>query len=295
MTSAHFPGSVDFSTLAAPASGGRYVTEVDEASFDDIARRSVSYPVVLEFYSPRSQGGQAVSDALADLANAAGGKYLLARVNVDTQPRIAQAMQVSAVPTVVAILGGQVAPLFQGTASREDIARTLDQVVQAAAANGIMGRAEPVTGSAPAGESADTPAADPRYAAADEALVAGDYARAVAEFDKVLAATPGDSEAAAGRAQAALLARSVGFDPAAINAAAVAGTTDVDAQFDAADLEIINGAFGAALDRLLDLAGELDAEGRDRVRVRLLELFEVIGRTDPVVLKARRRLSGLLF
>ena len=54
-------------------------------------------------------------------------------------------------------------------------------------------------------------------------------------------------------------------------------------------------AFGAALDRLLDLAGELDAEGRDRVRVRLLELFEVIGRTDPVVLKARRRLSGLLF
>ena len=227
MTSAHFPGSVDFSTLAAPASGGSYVTEVDEASFDDIARRSVSYPVVLEFYSPRSQGGQAVSDALADLANAAGGKYLLARVNVDTQPRIAQAMQVSAVPTVVAILGGQVAPLFQGTASREDIARTLDQVVQAAAANGIMGRAEPVTGSAPAGESADTPAADPRYAAADEALVAGDYARAVAEFDKVLAATPGDSEAAAGRAQAALLARSVGFDPAAINAAAVAGTTDV--------------------------------------------------------------------
>ncbi|WP_331715863.1 tetratricopeptide repeat protein [Tessaracoccus coleopterorum] len=67
------------------------------------------------------------------------------------------------------------------------------------------------------------------------------------------------------------------------------------AQFDAADLEIINGRYEEALDRLLGLAAELPADERDPVRLRLLELFEVIGRTDKVVLKARRRLATVLF
>lgn len=271
------------------------MTEVDEASFDQVAQKSVTHPVILEFYSPRAQGGQAVSDALTELANAAGGKYLVGRVNVDEQPRIAQALQVQAVPTVVALIGGQVAPLFQGTAAKEDIAAAMDQVVAAAAANGVMGRAEPVAAQPEPETSAEQAPVDPKYAAADAALVDGNFEAAVAEFDKILAETPHDAEAVAGRAQASLLVRTTGIDAGAVVAEAAAKPTDVAAQFDAADLEVVNGAYEAAFDRLLGLAAELDAEQRDSVRVRLLELFEVAGRTSPVVLKARRRLSGLLF
>ena len=99
----------------------------------------------------------------------------------------------------------------------------------------------------------------------------------------------------AGRAQAALLVRSLSFDPEAIGRRAAAEPAGVEAQLDAADLDVINGAYAEALDRLLTLAAGLDADEREVVRVRLLELFEVIGRTDPVVLKARRRLSTVLF
>ncbi len=296
MTDANFsrPGAVDLSSLAqaAPAAGGGYVMPLTEADFQEVAQRSVQHPVVVEFYSPRDPAGQAVSDALAEIVNAGAGRFLLGRVDVDAEPRLAQALGVQAVPTVVALIGGQMAPLFQGTKSREEIAAVLDQIAQMAVANGMTGRAQPVAG-APVAEGAAP--ANPRFEKADAALEAGDFARAVEEFDVLLAETPNDVEVLAGRAQAALLARSMSFEPESILERAAADANDVEAQLDAADLEIINGRNAEALDRLLGLAADSTPEDRDRIRLRLLELFEIIGRTDPIVLKARRRLATVLF
>lgn len=274
------------------------MVQVGEADFQDLAALSAQHPVIVEFHSARDTSGPALSKDLAELVNAGAGRYLLARVDVDAEPRLAQALQVSAVPTVVALIGGQLAPLFQGTSPREEIAALLDQVAQLAMANGITGRAQPVANGATGGNGeegeADVPV-DPRFEAADAALQAGDYAQAVAEFDTLLAATPHDSEVIAGRAQAALLSRSTEFDPAAVVAAASAKPDDVAAQLEAADLEVIQGASEQAFDRLLGLAAEVGPEERETLRKRILELFEVVGRTDPVVLKARRRLSTVLF
>lgn len=299
MTDANFsrPGAVDLSALAnasAPAASGGFVTSVSEADFESVANLSLQHPVILEFYSPRDPAGQNVSAALADLVNAAGGRYLLARVDVDAEPRLAQALGVQAVPTVVALIGGQMAPLFQGTKSAEEIGALLDQVAQLAVANGMTGRAQPVSGAAPSDDPAAAPV-NPRFEKADAALEAGDFAKAVEEFDVLLKETPSDPEVIAGRAQAALLQRSMSFDPEAIVAAAAEKPDDVQAQFDAADLEVINGRYEEAFDRLLGLVAEVAPEDRDPIRLRLLELFEIAGRTEPVVLKARRRLASVLF
>lgn len=297
MTDATFsrPGAVDLSSLsqaAAAPTGGAYVVPLTEAEFQAVAGQSTKYPVIVEFYSTRDTAGATVSSALSELVNAAGGRFLLGRVDVDAQPRLAQALGIQAVPTVVALIAGQLAPLFQGTKSREEISPLLDQVAQLAVANGITGRAQPVA----AGDSEGTVApTNPRFAKADAALEAGDFTKAVEEFDALLKETPGDAEALAGRAQAALLVRSASFDPQAIVAKAAAEPTNAEAQLDAADLEVINGRFEEAFDRLLGLAAEVPAEGRDPIRVRLLELFEVAGRAEPVVLKARRRLASVLF
>ncbi|MHA7860669.1 co-chaperone YbbN [Tessaracoccus sp. Y36] len=299
MTDANFtrPGAVDLSSLtdAAPT-GGSYVTSVTEASFNDLAGTSMQHPVVVEFFSPRDPNGQQVSAALAELINAAQGRFLLGRVDVDAEPRLAQALGVQAVPTVVALIGGQMAPLFQGTKSREEISAVLDQIAQLAVGNGMTGRAQPV-GGAPAGngDAEQQPVANPRFAKADAALQAGDFAQAVREFDELLKETPHDAEVVAGRAQSALLERSATFNPAEIVARAAAQPDDVAAQLDAADLEVINGRYEEAFDRLLGLAAESDEEQRDAIRVRLLELFEVVGRAEKVVLKARRRLASVLF
>ena len=310
MTSASFnrPGAVDLSGLkqkaqqqaAAPAAavlgGGSYVVEVTEQTFEaETIRRSVKHPVVVELYSPRVATGQQLSDALIDIANASGGRFLLARLNVDTAPGIVQALGLQAVPTVIALIGGQVAPLFQGVLPREQAQAAIDQLLKAAVANGIVGRAEPVgPASASDGAPAEEAAVDPRFAAADEALARGDFAAAEAEFDKLLAANPGDVEAQAGKAQAGLFARATRYDPQVVLAAARADDS-VGVQLDAADVEMVSGQVEAAFDRLINLVKTKTGDERNQVRVRLLELFETVGNADPRVLKARRDLMAALF
>ncbi len=309
MSSSSFnrPGAVDLTALkqkaqqqatspAGPAAaGGSYVVQVTEETFEaETIRRSVKHPVVVELYSPRVPSGQQLSDVLIEIANSSGGKFLLARLNVDGAPGIVQALGLQAVPTVIALINGQVAPLFQGVLAREQVQAAIDQLLKAAVANGIVGRAEPTGTPASADSPAAEPEPDPRFAAADEALAKGDFAAAEAEFDKLLAANPGDAEAQVGKAQAALFARASRYDPQIVLAAARADD-GVGVQLDAADAEMVSGQVEAAFERLLGLIRTKTGDERNQVRLRLLELFETVGNADPRVLKARRDLMTALF
>lgn len=280
-------GIVAAAKAPPPPPGASYVLDVDEASLEAVLAQSMKYPVVLELNSPRANAGE-FSATMVGLANEAGGAYLLARVDVDASPQVAQAFGIQAVPVVVGIVAGQLAPLWQGTKPKEEAKAYIGQLLQAASANGVVGRADPVSVAPDAGP-------DPRFAAADEALAAGDFARAVEEFDTVLAATPNDPEARAGRAQAALLARVATADPAAVLARAATAPTDPQAQLAAADAELMGGAVAAAFSRLIELVRNTSGAEREAVRVRLLELFETVGPSEPAVLKARRELMSALF
>lgn len=280
-------GIVAAAKTPPPPPGASYVTEIDAQGLEALLAQSAKYPIVLELSSPRANAAE-MSTALAELANEAGGAYLLARVNVDADPQIAAALGIQAVPTVIAVIGGQLAPLWQGTRSKADAKAYLDQLLQVAAANGVVGRAEPASVDAEAGP-------DPRFAEADAAMAAGDFELAVAEFDKILNNTPSDLEAKAGRAQAALLARVSKVDPASAGSALDAASGDVEAQLSAADVEMSQGRAEAAFARLIELVRNTSGEVRDQVRVRLLELFETVDAADPAVLKARRELMGALF
>ena len=298
-------GAIDLSQLAArasqppagapgPRAGASYVLEVTEQTFEaETIRRSLKHPVVVELYSPRVASGATLSDALAEIASASDGKFLLARLNVDTAPGIVQALQLQAVPTVIALIGGQVAPLFQGVLPRAEVQAYVDQLLSAAVANGIVGRAEPVGGPAAADDEAEA-GPDPRFAAADAAIEAGDFATAVEEFDRLLQADPNDAEAKAGRAQAGLFARAAALDPQAVLTTAASSTALAD-QLAAADVEMLTGQAEAAFARLTALVRTRAGDERDAVRVRLLELFETLGNTDERVLKGRRDLMSALF
>ncbi|EPH02700.1 hypothetical protein HMPREF1531_02011 [Propionibacterium sp. oral taxon 192 str. F0372] len=297
------PGAVDLAGLTAAAANntgqptgagarGSYVLPVTEADFEQVAAQSVRYPVVLVLTSTQAPGADQVVDDLTDAVNAQEGRLILGVVDVQSDPRIAQALQVQAVPTAIALIAGQMAPLFQGTVDKQRIVDLIAQVVQLAVANGLSGRATPVsTASVPeaAGEQAD-----PRFAAADEALEAGDFQRAVEEFDKVLKNAPRDAQALAGRAQAALLARTSEVDPGVV-AKADAAPTDIELGFAAADFELVTGDVARAFDRLLGLVRVTRDVERDKVRERLVELFETRGAADPEVKRARRLLSAALF
>lgn len=300
-------GAVDLSQVAARAKqagaaapsgtpgGASYVVEVNEQTFEaEVIRKSIKHPVVVELYSPRVSTGQQLSDALAALAAEAAGRFLLARINVDTAPGIVQALALQAVPTVIAVINGQIAPLFQGVLTKEQANAYIEQLLKAAVANGIVGRADPV-GSQPSETTpSDEPVSDPRFAAADEALERGDFSTALTEFDKLLEVNPNDAEAKAGKAQVGLLARVSAVDPQAV--LDQAATSDaMNDQLAAADIEMVTGQVDEAFARLLQLIKQRSGEDRNAARVRLLELFETLGNADERVLRARRELMAALF
>ena len=293
------PGALDLSAFASPtpageAVGANYAIEVTEANFNQLVGESVQYPVVFLLTSARDPGSSGLDMVLSRLASAAQGRWLLGRIDVDGQPRLAQALQVAAVPTTIAVIAGQALPLFQGTRDEVEVQAYLDQVVQVAAANGVHGRAKPqpvptVTG--PSGE----PALDPRFAAADDAMQRGDFATAVREFEALVNANPRDAQAAAGRATAALLLRVGSTDPSATIRAALSAPGDLDAQMAAADAEMVLGQANQAFERLVGLIRTTSGDDQDRLRRRLLELFDTMDPTDPDLLAARRALGAALY
>lgn len=295
MTSVPFRGgAIDLSALkpAPPAPAGAvWWVEADDRTFESHLALSMQHPLVVEFWSPRAPNAARMSADLKELANEAAGAFLLVRVNVDEAPAIAQALQVSAVPMVVGVVGGQLAPMFQGTTDKAQAKAVIDQLVLLANSNGMGGRAQPVVP-----EGAEAPAGpDPRFEAADAALEQGDFAGAVAEFEKLLAANPADAEASAGKAQASLMVRLQGLDAAATQAAAAADPADVDAQLAMADLEVANGRLEPAFARLVEAVRLTSGPEREKARTRLLELFETVGAAEPAVLSARRDLMSALF
>lgn len=287
-------GAIDLSSLAKPAppaDGGAYVVDVDESNFDATISGSMQHPIVVEFHSPRAQGSQLSVD-LAALAAEAAGRWLLARVDVDAAPSVAAAMGVQAVPTVMGVVSGQLVPLWQGTLAKQEAGAYITELLRVAAANGVLGRAAPVAGAVP--ESDEEPAVDPRYSAAYDAMEVEDWAKALEEFDKLLAATPGDPEAVAGRAQASLLSR-VTAAGHGVESRVATDPDDLDAILAAADLDFASGAAEQAFSRLIAVVRDSSGADRDTARTRLLELFEALGTVDPAVLKARRALATALY
>ncbi|PSL06152.1 putative thioredoxin [Haloactinopolyspora alba] len=302
------PGAVDLSSLntggpgrpatgTSGAGGGGYVVDVTEATFQaEVINRSASVPVVIDFWATWCEPCKTLSPILEKLAAEYEGRFFLAKVDVDANQSIAQAAQVQSIPTVVAVLQGQLVPLFQGAVTEQQARQVIDQLLQAAVANGVTGRAEPVAGAEDEqAEQAEEEPVDPRFEAAYEAINAGDFDRAAEAYRTVLAETPADAEAKAGLAQVELLRRTSGVDQAAARSAADASPTDVDAQLQVADLEVAASQAEAAFDRLIATVRAVSGDERERVRGRLLELFEVVGSTDPRVVKARGALASALF
>jgi putative thioredoxin len=297
------PGAIDLSALKQPparpaqqaAGTGAYVVDITEQNFQSAAlEASMQYVVVLSLWSPRSEQSRAFNATLASVVSTYGGAIVLAQVDVDANPTIAQALQAQAVPLVVGLVKGQPVPLFQGTVDEAEVRRFFDELVNVAAQNGLTGRAQPAGAVDDPAEDAE-PAEDPRFAAADAAFAASDFATAVAEYEKLRAQYPADAEVAERLAGVKLLARTQDVDLQAARKAAADAPDDLAAQLLVADLDISGGHVDDAFDRLIGLVKRTSEDDRERVRERLLELFTVVGVADPRVAAARRALASALF
>lgn len=135
----------------------------------------------------------------------------------------------------------------------------------------------------------------PLHQEAYDALEKGDLDGAANAFTRALKENPGDDDAKAGLAQVGLLQRTRDVDLDQARAAAADQPSNLDAQFLVADLDVSGGHIDDAFARMLTLIRTTAGDDRERVRVRLLELFEVVGAADPRVTKARASLTRALF
>lgn len=254
----------------------------------------MQYVVVLSLWSPRSPQSVDFNEMLAKVAGSLDGQIVLALVDVDANPEIAQALEAQAVPLVVGLIKGQPVPLFQGTVDEAEVLRYFSELVTVATQNGVAGRAQPADAPASDTEEVEAPA-DPRFEAADAAFSDGDFTTAVAEYDKLLAQYPADAEIAERLAGVKLLARTQGADLQAARKAAADAPDDLAAQMLVADLDVSGGHVDDAFDRLIELVKRTAGNDRETVRERLLELFTVVGTADPRVATARRALASALF
>lgn len=294
-TSAAAPGD-------SPAGGSAVVRDVTDADFGAVVELSHQVPVVVDLWAEWCGPCKQLSPVLERLAQEYGGRFLLAKVDVDANPQIAAAFQVQSIPSVVAILGGQPVPMFQGAYPEAQVRAILEELLKVAADNGIAGTTGAGTTGAggPAEASAPPepvePPLPPLHQAAYDALEREDLDGAAAAFKQALRENPRDDDARAGLAQVELLARLSTLDPAVVLAAAArAAATDVDAHLPAADVEVATGKAGAALERLVSVVRVTSGADRERVRLRLLDLFEVVGTATPEVSAARRALASALY
>ncbi len=295
------PGAVDLSAFRTSkptqsAGRGAYVVEVtgEESLRVDVVDRSLSVVVLLSIWSPDMPGSVEINSTLSLLADEFAGRFLLATLDAQAHADLVSLLGIPSVPLVVAALRGQLAPLIQDPLPEAEMRTLVQQILQAAAASGITGTAEP-TPSAEPSEAAEPLEPPARYPAAEDALMRGDHDEAIRQYEAALNASPGDEEAVEGLARANLLRRTSGVDAAAARKAADEAPADIEAQLLAADIDLLQADVDAAFDRLLSLVRRTTDTDRDAARRHLLDIFMVVGEADPRVGKARRALMAALY
>lgn len=301
-------GAVDLSTLKAAADrrddapgappaarDGTWVLDVTEHSFQtDVVERSMQVPVVVDLWATWCGPCQQLSPVLERLAEAARGGWVLAKIDVDANPRIAEIFGVQSIPTVIAVAGGRPVDAFTGVQPEPQLREWITSLLDALRDQLPGIRVAEQAAAPPTAGQLDAEPEDPRFTVAEAAVTAGDYAAAEAAYQQILDTEPAHVQARAALIQVRFLARAQSLDPSAV-ARADAAPDDVDAQIAAADAEVAAGAPERAFDRLVGAVRRFTGDDCDRARSHLVGLFELFAPDDARVTSARRALARALF
>ena len=303
--SAAFSRAVDLSPLknrppadgAAAASNGAaqggstspYVVDVTEATFNEVLQASTQVLIVVDLWATWCEPCKQLSPILEKLAAAGNGTWILAKVDVDANPRISQAFGVQSIPTVVAIAGGQPVDAFSGALPEPQVRQWITSLIDA-----LRDKLPGIKAAEEAAGPAEPEPEDPRLVAAQEATERGDHDAAASAYRDILAAEPGNAEAQSGLAWAEFFTRADAVPADAVERSD-ADPSDVDGACAAADAEVAAGNAAAGFARLIATVRATADDDRVRAREHLLGLFALFAPDDPDVVSARRKLAAALY
>lgn len=289
-----FNRAFDLSSLKQPANlPTDQVIEANERIFvEQLIPLSKKRLVIVVLWTPRSSESVTLVEVLTALSQRATSasesqvSWQLATVNVDTEPEIVEALRATGVPTTIALIAGQVAPLFEGLLPPEQLTELLAKVSDLAKKQGLSG-----AGGAEIAEETE----EPEVTAAYGALAVNDLSRAKSEFEKLLARKPQHKDGVQGLANIELLQRITGHDGAEVMEKSEKDPADLTLQKLAADFEFLSGDISGAFARLINLIQLTVGDERESIRLQVLSLFAMLEPEDSELIKARSALARALF
>ena len=281
-----FGNAFDLSTLKKPAADqlptvGIEVTQANLVS--EFVTKSKEKVVVLLAWSARSTQSKEILETLGKLEQADNNAWLLGTVDVDSQPQVAQALQIKSVPVAIAIIAEQLLPLFESVPPADQVRLVINKLLELASQKGV--------GQAPAGPT-EMPM-EPEEEAAYAAMEKGDYQVAKQSYEAWLKRKPNEQVAVVGLSQVNLMLRIEGLDP--VLTLKNAKDDDLTSQLMCADIQVASGDYEAAFDRLLKVIKTMAGSDRDKAKNHLISLFNLVDPSDPRLIKARAALASALF
>ena len=283
---ANFGNAFDLSTLKKPTADqlptvGIPVTQENLVS--EFVAKSKEQVVVLLAWSARSTQSKEILETLGKLEKADNGSWLLGTVDVDSQPQVAQALQIKSVPVAIAIIAEQLLPLFESVPPADQVRLVINKLLELASQKGV--------GAAPVGVTEIPMEAEEEAAYA--AMEKGDYKAAKLSYEAWLKRKPNEQVAVVGLSQVNLMLRIEGLDP--VLTLKNAKVDDLTSQLMCADIQVASGDYQAAFDRLLQVIKSMAGEDRDKAKNHLISLFNLVDPADPRLIKARAALASALF
>ena len=283
---ANFGNAFDLSTLKKPTADqlptvGIAVTQENLVS--EFVTKSKEKVVVLLAWSARSTQSKEILETLGKLEKADNNAWLLGTVDVDSQPQVAQALQIKSVPVAIAIIAEQLLPLFESVPPADQVRLVINKLLELASQKGV--------GSAPEGPT-EIPM-EPEEEAAYAAMEKGDYKAAKLSYEAWLKRKPNEQVAVVGLSQVNLMLRIEGLDP--VLTLKNAKDDDLTSQLMCADIQVASGDYEAAFDRLLKVIKSKTGDERDKAKAHLISLFNLVDPADPRLIKARAALASALF
>jgi putative thioredoxin len=280
-----------------------YIIEIDADNYEPVVLRgSYQVPVLVDFWASWCQPCQVLMPVLARLAEEYAGRFILAKLNTEEQQAIAAQFGIRSIPTVKLFRNGQPVDEFMGALPEAQIRAFLDKHLPRPSDSAVLAAEQRLMAGDPAGALAQLEAAraedpdNPRILLAIARLSAatGDFDAA----EKGLAALPPEEQ---DQDEARQLRGELYFmritatadDPGRLVARLEADPGDSAARFQLAALQMQHGEIEAALENLLRLMQTDRKYGDDAARKALLQAFDLIG-DDPGVARYRARMFNLL-